>query len=136
MNSNIIHIDFGFILGLSPGRMNFESALFKLTKDYIDILDGENSNMFRYFKNLMIKGFIALKSNFDSILQIVEIMSKVGNIPCFYRKDEYSIINELKKRALIDKNEIEIEKYVEDMINSSNGNWRTRFQKLSNDIEQ
>ena len=48
---------------------------------------------------IMIKGFIALKSNFDSILQIVEIMSKVGNIPCFYRKDEYSIINELNLRS-------------------------------------
>ena len=140
MNGKIIHIDFGFILGLSPGGMNFESAPFKLTKDYIDILDGENSNMFHYYKTLIIRGFLALKQNFDSIIQIVEIMSKVSNIPCFYRKDGYSIIKEMRKRFLIEKNESEIEKIVDDMINTSNGNWRTyqydRFQKLTNDIEQ
>lgn len=29
---HIIHIDFGFILSVSPGGMNFESVPFKLTK--------------------------------------------------------------------------------------------------------
>ena len=46
----------------------------------------------------------------------------------------------MRKRFLIEKNESEIEKIVDDMINTSNGNWRTyqydRFQKLTNDIEQ
>ena len=72
MNGKIIHIDFGFILGLSPGGMNFESAPFKLTKDYIDILDGENSNMFHYYKTLIIRGFLALKQNFDSIFKLLK----------------------------------------------------------------
>ena len=35
---HIIHIDFGFMLGDSPGSLGFEVAPFKLTQDYIDIL--------------------------------------------------------------------------------------------------
>jgi phosphatidylinositol 4-kinase len=35
---HIIHIDFGFMLGESPGSLGFEVAPFKLTQDYIDIL--------------------------------------------------------------------------------------------------
>jgi phosphatidylinositol 4-kinase len=31
MNGHIIHIDFGFILGISPGSLSFENAPFKLT---------------------------------------------------------------------------------------------------------
>ena len=51
-------------------------SLTSLVKDYLDILDGENSNIFQYFKTLLIRGFIALKRNFESILGILEIMAK------------------------------------------------------------
>lgn len=38
---HIIHIDFGFIFDWSPGKdMGFESADFKFTKEFIDILGG------------------------------------------------------------------------------------------------
>jgi phosphatidylinositol 4-kinase len=40
MNGNIIHIDFGFILGISPGNMNFENAPFKLTNVNIYLFSG------------------------------------------------------------------------------------------------
>lgn len=39
MNGNVIHIDFGFILGISPGNLNFENAPFKLTNVIFSFLN-------------------------------------------------------------------------------------------------
>ncbi len=39
-------------------------------------MDGENSNIFHYFKSLILRGLIALRSNIDYFVKIVEIMSK------------------------------------------------------------
>lgn len=51
---HIIHIDFGFMLSNSPGGINFEAAPFKLTREYLEIMDsnseGKASDMFDYFK--------------------------------------------------------------------------------------
>jgi phosphatidylinositol kinase/protein kinase (PI-3 family) len=78
----IIHIDFGFILGgestvtctrlrtisllyvvsASPGmNINFESAPFKLTKEYVDLMGGIDSPNFKKFENLFVNGFLALR---------------------------------------------------------------------------
>ena len=37
---HIIHIDFGFLLGSSPGNMNFEGAPFKFPGEYLRIMGG------------------------------------------------------------------------------------------------
>jgi phosphatidylinositol kinase/protein kinase (PI-3 family) len=35
---HIIHIDFGFMLSISPGGLGWESAPFKLTNEYVDLI--------------------------------------------------------------------------------------------------
>ena len=72
----IIHIDYGFILGISPGNMNYEKAPFKMTKEYLNLLDGTDSKIYKYFIELLVKGFLELKNNYDSILKVIEIMAK------------------------------------------------------------
>ena len=51
---HVIHIDFGFMLSNSPGGVNFEAAPFKLTREYLEIMDsnseGKASELFDYFK--------------------------------------------------------------------------------------
>lgn len=45
---HVIHIDFGFVLGVRPGgRFSFERAPFKLTAEMLEILDGPDSALFR-----------------------------------------------------------------------------------------
>ncbi len=51
---HILHIDFGFMLGTSPGGVNFESAPFKLTQEYVELMKGKDSDYFGYFRSLMI----------------------------------------------------------------------------------
>ena len=76
MKGRIIHIDFGFILGISPGNVGFETAPFKMTKEYVNLLDGTNSEIYNYFIILLTKGFLELRKYVDSFVKIIEVMSK------------------------------------------------------------
>ena len=76
MRGRIIHIDFGFILGISPGNVGFETAPFKMTKEYVNLLDGINSDTYNYFISLLTKGFTELRKYFDSFVKIIEVMLK------------------------------------------------------------
>ena len=71
---HIIHIDFGYILGQSPGfNINFENAPFKLTSDYMDLMGGVNSPSFQLFQDLFFKGFLALQKHVDLLTSVLQV---------------------------------------------------------------
>jgi phosphatidylinositol 4-kinase len=73
-SGRIVHVDYGYILGDSPGfNINFENVPFKLTKEYMDLLGGEKSTLFRNFVDLFTRGFFALRQNIDIIVTAVEV---------------------------------------------------------------
>ena len=75
-SGSIIHIDFGYILGESPGfNMNFENAPFKLTQEYVDIMGGIDSPAFRKFKTLFYDGFKALQTNVDILAAVLQVIT-------------------------------------------------------------
>lgn len=137
-HGNIIHIDFGFVLGSSPGGLNFESAPFKLTEEYIKIMDGVNSGMYIYFKSLFLRGLMAIRRHMDSFVTLVEIASKSVKMPCFNGKNTNEIIENLKTKFNLSLSEVEVIKLVDELIEKSKDNWFTtqydKFQKLSNGI--
>lgn len=48
---HLMHIDFGFVLGITPGgNMGFEKAPFKLTREMIELMDGTQSAAFRKYR--------------------------------------------------------------------------------------
>ena len=90
MNGCIIHIDFGFILGISPGNLNFENVPFKFTlviflkliiKEYMEIMDGIDSTFYHYFRSLMLRGFMELRKHVDVFVKIIEVMAKGKKVP-------------------------------------------------------
>lgn len=82
-DGHIIHIDFGFMLSNSPGYVGFESAPFKLTREYIEILGGIGSDMWYEFRQTMIDGFLALRKHSDHVVLLVEMMRKGKIIKIF-----------------------------------------------------
>lgn len=73
---HVIHIDYGFMFQNAPGGISFEGAPFKLTQEYIDLMDGLDSEMFQYYKSLMIRGFFELRKHLDDIIVLIEILMK------------------------------------------------------------
>jgi len=86
-DGHLVHIDFGFVLTTAPGGINFESAPFKITADYMKLMGGPHSAMFAYFKILLIQGFLAIRKYIDEISDILEIMSMESKLPCFEKFD-------------------------------------------------
>lgn len=63
------------MLSNSPGNINFENAPFKLTQEYLDIMDGEYSDNFEYFRTLIIRGFLEARKHVDRIVLMIEMMT-------------------------------------------------------------
>ncbi len=71
-----MHIDYGFMLQNSPGGWNFEMAPFKLTQEYIDLMDGIESDKFENFKSLINAGLAEIKKHIDELESLVMILAK------------------------------------------------------------
>ncbi len=89
-NGHLIHIDFDYFISNSPGNnFHFEQAPFKLTKEYIEVMEGVKSACFANFKRLMVKGLIALQKEYKKIVVLIAMMFSVNqNLPCFVDKEK------------------------------------------------
>jgi phosphatidylinositol kinase/protein kinase (PI-3 family) len=101
---HVVHIDFGFFLGSSPRNLGFETASFKMSLDFVEVqivciacrssyerdrfaskvMGGVESDMYHYFRSLMLQGFIAARRHMDKVVLLAEIMQRGSNLPCFY----------------------------------------------------
>ena len=124
----MIHIDFGFLLTNSPGgNVNFERAPFKLTDEFMELMGGPRSASFRYFRSLCVRAYLALRRNMDKIVLLVEMML-VGNadLPCF-SGGKRAVIEGLKERFKPGARTSECQVFVNQLIDRSINNWRTRW---------
>jgi len=125
---HLIHIDFGFFFLSSPGKNSgFESAPFKLTRDFVDVMDGPSSLKFRTFRELCCRTFLSLRKHCLEITLLVEMVS-AGNeeLACFRGRPD-DAVQGLRERFRLDLNDRACQEYVNALIDESLENWRTRW---------
>lgn len=101
-DGHIIHIDFGFLLGNSPGsNIGFEAAPFKLTTEYVDLLGGTESEFYQLFVQVCKDCFKVLRKESDQIVSIVQLMQKDSSLPCFNNGENTSVMLEQRLQLLL-----------------------------------
>ncbi|RVD90670.1 Phosphatidylinositol 4-kinase [Tubulinosema ratisbonensis] len=129
-DGNLIHIDFGFIMELSPGNLNFELPV-KLTTEIHNLLKSGIKDYFEIYKEKMVEGFLAIRKYSKEILNLVRPFSF---LPCF-KKDG---INNLINRFKFNLSDEECKEFVLTLIEMAKEAKRTwiydTFQYLTNDI--
>jgi len=136
---HVIHIDFGFMLGIAPGgSFSLETAPFKFTEEMVDILGGIDSPLFGELVRAFTTGFLALQANAENIVSTLEMLATDSPYPCFLGKDKTQIIEKLRGRFRTDLNVTETVHHCMDLITLSYGHLGTRqydtFQWFTNGI--
>ncbi|KAG9323613.1 hypothetical protein KVV02_006902 [Mortierella alpina] len=132
---HVVHIDFGFILDISPGgNINFESSPFKLTAEMIQIMGTSVEDQgYRWFCELCIKAYLASRPYAEQICQMVAMMLESG-LPCFRGET----IKRLRSRFQVDRSERAAADFMKERVDESYLNRRTvlydSFQKVTNGI--
>ena len=125
----IIHIDFGFMLEISPGNINFEIPL-KLTSEIHDLMKGK---YFEKYKELMVKGFMAVRRKSKEVLWLIESFKDSG-LPCFKK----NAVKNFEKRFMHHLDDNGARRFILNLIERSVFSHRTwmydKYQALTNDI--
>uniref|UniRef100_W8B1X8 Phosphatidylinositol 4-kinase beta n=1 Tax=Ceratitis capitata TaxID=7213 RepID=W8B1X8_CERCA len=117
-DGHIIHIDFGFILSISPKNLGFEQSPFKLTPEFVDVMGGTNSELWKEFNHLLLVGMMTARKHMDRIINFVEIMRSNAQLPCFKNGCSGTVQN-LRKRFHMNLTEQEMERKVEQLVQDS-----------------
>lgn len=134
---HLVHIDFGFLLGISPGgNLGFENAAFKLSGEMIEILGGNRSaEPFRCFVDLTVQGFLVAREIAINLLVAVTSMMDSG-LPCFLHKDNN--LDQLRDRFFLHLSDGEAAIKMRNLIDDAANKWTTiaydGIQKLQNNI--
>ncbi|KAF4738511.1 Phosphatidylinositol 4-kinase beta [Perkinsus olseni] len=138
-DGHLIHIDFGYMLSNAPGNFAFETAPFKLTQEYIDVIGGEDSDKFEYFRTLVIRGFLEARKHRDRLILLVRMLAESGcKMDCLTAGGAQNTIKQMDDRFFGHLTEEACIEKIVVLIDNSVNNWRTiqydNFQRITNGI--
>lgn len=100
----------------------------------VELMDGMESDIFNYYKSLLLQGLRAAAKHMDRIVTLVEVAQCGPNLPCFTS----STTKQLRQRFLLSTPEDKLIDIIEQMVQGSMNSWTTKlydqFQYLTNGI--
>ncbi|KIH53533.1 hypothetical protein ANCDUO_16335 [Ancylostoma duodenale] len=99
-------------------------------------MGGIDSDLYFYYKTLLLRGIIAARKHHERVMTIVQIMSKGSQLPCF--RGGAAMLRALKGRFHMTYTDIELQKLVDSLVEQSRDSLTTRlydnFQYYTNGI--
>ncbi|KAF7255218.1 hypothetical protein EG68_07287 [Paragonimus skrjabini miyazakii] len=138
---HMIHIDYGFMLSASPGKnLGFETSPFKLTAEQVTVMGGNTSDLFEYFKCLLLRGLLAARKHMEEVCVLVELArATCPQLPCFARSGGSTAVSGLRQRFQLYRTEEHMRQSVDRMIEASLNSVTTKlydsFQYYTNGIQ-
>ena len=100
-------------------------------------MGGVGSDMFKYYKILMLQGLVAARKHMETLVPIVDIMQPAANLPCFTRGHS-TAVKQFKERFHMNLPEEQLQMAIDNMVESSMNSLTTKlydnFQYYSNGI--
>ena len=123
-NGELFHIDFGHFLGHFKYKMGIkrERAAFVFTRQFQSVLGGDNSDMFKEFKEKMERGYLILRNHKEVILTLLKILLCTG-IPELTEKS----LRFLENSLLLKRDDKEALEYLDRKINESMDSMSTKL---------
>ncbi|KAL3914830.1 MAG: hypothetical protein SGPRY_007482 [Prymnesium sp.] len=124
------HIDFGFVLGHSTGKQiggMVECSPFKLTPEYLELLDGVGSPIYDKFCDACTKAMVACREHGETICTMIEIVGTHSVFPCFGVVSLKQVIKGLQKRLFMHLEVKDVDAAFRKTIQLTAGHWGSRW---------
>ncbi len=83
-DGHVIHIDFGFVFGLAPGKaFSMEKAPWKLNKELAEVMGGKNSKHYADYRQGCIEALKIARKHAKEVTLLMEVMQFNSNYPAF-----------------------------------------------------
>jgi phosphatidylinositol 4-kinase len=114
-DGHIIHIDFGFVFGLAPGKQfSMEKAPWKLNAEFVEVMGGYDSSLFKDYRQRCIQAFNVARRHAKSVLTLMSIMQAHSNYPAF--RYNANAIRDFRARLFLDRPDSDLPAIIDQLI--------------------